>query len=170
MDTGECLGDLVSNGTVFQLDDTDSGYASWGLTRDGRWVFGDVGPATVESDDVVELISGFVGPLLVEGGVGAVSSNSKIAQRTAAGIDAMGRLLLLTIDGAETPPRGMNLTELGAAFAALGATTALNLDGGGSTVAWMDGEYVDRPTCKDRPFPECERTVASAVCVMPASI
>mmetsp|Transcript_28552 Transcript_28552/g.57494 ORF Transcript_28552/g.57494 Transcript_28552/m.57494 type:complete len:176 (-) Transcript_28552:61-588(-) len=165
MSTGACEGDIVSNGTVFQLDE-NSGFASWGLTRDGRWAFGEIGSATVGSDDVVELLSGFVGPLLVENGVGTPSSNSLVAQRTAVGIDASGRLLILTVDGAEFQNRGMNLTELGQTFSELGATTALNLDGGGSTVAWMSGGYLDRPTCRDNVVPECERKVASIVCVM----
>ena len=166
MSTGACEGDLVSNGTIFQLDD-DSGFASWGITADGQWVFGDVTSDVVASSGVVELISGFIGPLLVDGGMGVPSANSKVAQRTAVGIDVAGRLMLLTVDGSETPPRGMNITELGLAFASLGAVAALNLDGGGSTVAWEDGEYVDRPTCNDTPVPECERAVASIVCIMP---
>ena len=165
MDTGACEGNLVSNGTTVQLD--DSGFASWGLTSDGRWVFGSVASSDVVASEIVELISGFVGPLLVANGTGVASTSTLVAQRTAVGIDASGQLMFLTIDGSETPPRGMNITELGLAFAGLGATTALNLDGGGSTTAWMDGEYVDRPTCQDTPVPECERAVASFVCIMP---
>ena len=44
----------------------------------------------------------------------------------------------------------MNVSELAIAFASLGAVEAVNLDGGGSTAAWMAGEgVVDRPTCDD---------------------
>ena len=80
-------------------------------------------------------------------------------------------MLLLIIDGAESRDRGMNITELGDAFVELGAVYALNLDGGGSTTAWMDGEgFIDRPTCTDNILPECVRHVASAVCVMPGLV
>ena len=61
----------------------------------------------------------------------------------------------------------MNISELGDAMVELGVITAINLDGGGSTTAWLDGDYIDRPTCDDHLFPECERTVADIVCVMP---
>lgn len=118
---------------------------------------------------MTELISGFIGPLLVKNGAAIPSGSSLIAQRTAVGVDAAGKLLILTIDGAEDRDRGMNITELGEAFVSLGAVTAINLDGGGSTTAWMDGEYLDRPTCIDNVFPECERKVANIVCVMPGS-
>jgi N-acetylglucosamine-1-phosphodiester alpha-N-acetylglucosaminidase len=172
MSTGACNGNLISNGTVFQTDD-ENAYGSWGLTRDGQWAFGDIGSEIVTNADVVELVSGFVNlstpNLLVVDGIGVPSTHALVAARTAVGVDRAGRLMLLTVDGLEDSStyRGMNLTELGVAFAALGAVTALNLDGGGSTVAWMNGSFVDRPTCEDTVFPECERAVASIVCVMP---
>ena len=60
------------------------------------------------------------------------------------------------------------MSELAIAFASLGAVEAVNLDGGGSTAAWMAGEgVVDRPTCDDNIVHECERAVATVVCVMP---
>lgn len=187
--TGACLGNLISYGTVFQTD--DRGFASWGLTADGRsvgyprnenkrtaakprlmrfldrWAFGQLGSATAAEAPLVEMLSGFIGSLLVDDFVGATSTNALVAQRTAVGIDAAGRLLVLTIDGAESPPRGMNLTELGAAFASLGARVAVNLDGGGSTSLWFNGSLANRPTCDDTPLPTCERAVASVLCVMP---
>ena len=64
----------------------------------------------------------------------------------------------------------MNISELADAFVGLGAVQALNLDGGGSTTAWMNGKgYIDRPTCKDYLIPECERDVADIICVMPGA-
>ena len=60
----------------------------------------------------------------------------------------------------------MNMTELSNAFAYLGVTTALNLDGGGSTTTWMDGKLVDRPTCTDTPFVQCQRKVANILSIM----
>ena len=165
MQTGACEGNIVSNGTVFQLESENQGYASWGMTRDGVHVFGDIGASTVDDADVVELVSGFVSPLLVDSGKPATSSSELVAQRQALGIDSSGGLLILTIDGAEDRNLGMNMTELASAFADLGAQYAVNLDGGGSTATWMDGYYINRPTCLDHLVPECDRAVASIICI-----
>ena len=62
------------------------------------------------------------------------------------------------------------MAELSVAFANLGAVTAINLDGGGSTTTWENGKgtrgFVNHPTCSDNVWPECERRVASVVCIM----
>merc|ERR1711871_1337440 len=100
-------------------------------------------------------ISGFIGPLLVQENKPVPSGSTLVAQRQAVGVNAKGELLFLTVDGSETPPRGMNITELGNAFSALGAVAALNLDGGGSTTTWGSEEgYINRPTCVDTPVPK----------------
>jgi exopolysaccharide biosynthesis protein len=90
-----------------------------------------------------------------------------VAPRTAIGINSAGELLILSVNGIEDNDRGMNLTELSWAFVELGAAQAVNLDGGGSTTAWMDGRIINVPTCSDVPMP-CERAVASIVCVKAA--
>ena len=167
MDNGACEGSIISNGTVFQVDST-SGYSSFGLTADGRYVFGDVSDEEVTANKITELVSGFVGPLLVDHDTpcGAHADGDKVAQRQAIGIDKDGVLLILTVDGTEEPPHSMTIPELCDAFKSLGAVVALNLDGGGSTTTWQDGEFVNRPTCEDHFMPECERSVASTICVM----
>ena len=170
MNDGSCVGDVVSDGHVVMVDD-DNAFASWGLARnnetDGawQWVFGDVCSDTVADAGVQELVSGFIGPLLVSAGQPVLSGSSLVAPRTAVGINAEGQLLLLTVDGVEDRARGMNISELAIAFVELGAVEAVNLDGGGSTVAWMDGDIVDHPTCSDNAT-KCERTVATIICVM----
>jgi exopolysaccharide biosynthesis protein len=170
MKTGHCLGSLIAEGKTWLLDET-SGYSSWGLTADGRWVFGkNVNSSTVEREQVTDLLSGFIGPLLVENGAAISSTSTLIAQRQAVGVLSNGVLVFLTIDGAEDPPRGMNITELGNAMVSLGAIAALNLDGGGSTTTWMNGKLVDRPTCNDTVFPSCMRNVANIVCVAPGAL
>lgn len=166
MDNGACVGNIVSNGTIFQLEEQNEGYASWGMTADGVHVFGDVGQTTVKDADVVELVSGFIAPLLVAEGKPAPSSDTLIAQRQAVGVDTNGALMFLTIDGAEDRDRGMLMSELAQAMADLGARYAVNLDGGGSTATWMEGKgYINRPTCLDSVVPVCDRAVANIVCV-----
>jgi hypothetical protein len=67
--------------------------------------------------------------------------------RTIAGISRSGRLLLVTVDGRQ-PGRsdGATLVEEAALMRALGAVSALNLDGGGSTTMVAGGRLVNRPS------------------------
>ncbi len=58
--------------------------------------------------------------------------------RTAAGIDADGDVLLVTVDGRSETSGGMNLTDLVQMLRGMGAVYAINLDGGGSTTMVVD--------------------------------
>lgn len=100
---------------------------------------------------------------------GAVFSTTR-HPRTAAGISRDGRRLILAIvDGRQKPfSDGMTLRELAALMLSLGAHTALNLDGGGSTtflVADPRGSgtlrVANRPSDK-----EGERPVGDAVALV----
>lgn len=63
--------------------------------------------------------------------------------RTSAGLSQDGRTLYLAVvDGRTTLSVGMTCPELGALMAELGAWTAINLDGGGSTTMWLAGQGV----------------------------
>lgn len=79
--------------------------------------------------------------------------------RTAVGWREDGTLLLVVADGRQAPwSDGMTLPELTWLFQRLGASDALNLDGGGSSAMVIDGEVVNRPS--DR---EGERAVGNAL-------
>jgi len=80
--------------------------------------------------------------------------------RSGVGLTDDGKVLLVTVDGRK--PRhsvGMTLTGFAKLFKSLGATWALNLDGGGSTTMVVRGRVVNRPS--DRR----ERPVGSALLV-----
>nr|MBP9111150.1 phosphodiester glycosidase family protein [Pyrinomonadaceae bacterium] len=55
---------------------------------------------------------------------------------------------------------GLDLYDLAAYFLELGATDAMNLDGGGSTTMFLDGKVVNKPSDK-----EGERKVSDAILV-----
>ncbi len=75
-------------------------------------------------------------PLLVNG-VRSVINNTIAHPRTAVGIDADGRrLLILVVDGRSAVSRGYTMVELADIMVALGAENALNLDGGGSSAMY----------------------------------
>ena len=71
---------------------------------------------------------------LIEDGVVRVVDNTRLAPRTAIGIDReTHQLLVLVADGRRERSRGMTMVELANEMADLGADEALNLDGGGSS-------------------------------------
>jgi exopolysaccharide biosynthesis protein len=69
---------------------------------------------------------------------------------------------LITVDGRQpTLSAGMSLFELRSLAARLGLTEALNLDGGGSTTMWVQGQIVNSPSDVAGP-----RKVSDALLVM----
>lgn len=85
--------------------------------------------------------------------------------RTGVGATADGRLLLVTVDGRRPGHSvGMTLREFAELFVGLGATSAINLDGGGSTTMVVDGTVVNRISDAQ------ERRVPTAVLVMAGPI
>ena len=84
---------------------------------------------------------------LVDEGVPMESDGSELCDarhpRTSAGMSQDGRTLYLAVvDGRTTVSVGMTCPELGTLMAGLGAWSAINLDGGGSTTMWVGGEGV----------------------------
>ncbi|GGU84742.1 hypothetical protein GCM10010211_58420 [Streptomyces albospinus] len=83
--------------------------------------------------------------------------------RTMAGIDARGRLLLVTVDGRQKGgSEGFTLAEGAAFMRSLGAVQALNLDGGGSTAMAVNGRLVNNPSDATG-----ERAVGDTIQVLP---
>jgi hypothetical protein len=125
------------------------------------------------------------GPLLVRDGIsvydrstdpegfsaGAHQFDSDITAerhpRAALGV-AGGRLIAVACDGRSRHDAGLTLEELASVLARLGAATAMNLDGGGSTSLIAGGRLVNRPR---RGFEVPEpggRAVATALLFVPA--
>jgi exopolysaccharide biosynthesis protein len=71
-----------------------------------------------------------------------------------------GKFLMITVDGRSESSGGMSLYELADYILSLGATDAMNLDGGGSTTMFLDGKVVNTPSDK-----EGERKVGDAIVV-----
>lgn len=65
--------------------------------------------------------------------------------RTAVGFNDR-TAFLVTVDGRQASSVGMSLPELAALMQRLGATEALNLDGGGSTALWLRGRIRNSPS------------------------
>ena len=109
----------------------------FGITKDGRAVVGTAPDYSQYAGKLQEAVGGSAVLLrngLVEN-VGYLSdSKSDRHPRTVAGVKADGTLLLIAVDGRQTNlSNGASLSDLAWILLELGATDAVNLDGGGST-------------------------------------
>ncbi|WP_371372213.1 phosphodiester glycosidase family protein [Sporomusa aerivorans] len=68
------------------------------------------------------------------------------APRTAVGLKADGNILAVVVDGRQEHSIGMSLLELALFMQELGATDAMNLDGGGSSEMVIKGKVVNKPS------------------------
>ena len=92
------------------------------------------------------------GPALVEDGKVSVSQNDEVGKamasnpRTAIAITEDNHYLFIVSDGRTDESEGLSLYELATFAASLGAKTVYNLDGGGSSTMYFNGEVVNNPT------------------------
>lgn len=91
------------------------------------------------------------GPGLVVDGEIAVSKNEEVGQamasnpRTAIGILDDLHYVFVVSDGRTDESEGLSLYELAAFMHELGVQVAYNLDGGGSSTMWFNGEIINVP-------------------------
>lgn len=103
-----------------------------------------------EWDNVNHIISG--GPYLVKNSkvfvdtaaqkLGTIGGRNP---RTAVGYTADNHLIIVTVDGREKASVGLTLNELANFMRSIGCYNAMNLDGGGSTVLYVNGHVVNHP-------------------------
>ncbi len=108
---------------------------------------GDRVEITLQTEPFTEPVLQAVGgnPLLVRAGE-IVGADRVRHPRTAAGYNDR-EIILVTVDGRQPGwSVGMTMTELAALMHRLGCTEAVNLDGGGSTTAWVRGRIINRPS------------------------
>ncbi len=165
---------VVENGRVVaNTTDLSSGKQIDGTVLVGRGFGADqlsqlrVGvKATVQwrlAKDPVFAISGE--SMLLRKGAIKVSDDRILHPRTAVGIDRdTGNVLLLAIDGRQRHSRGYTLVELARLLKKLGAETALNLDGGGSTtMAGLNRKKTFKVL--NRPSDGSQRQIADGIAV-----
>lgn len=91
------------------------------------------------------------GPALVQNSKISVDVNEEVGQatysnpRTAIAIIEEGHYLMVVSDGRTDRSDGLTLYQLAGFLQSLGATTAYNLDGGGSSTMWFNGRVVNEP-------------------------
>lgn len=101
-------------------------------------------------DGVKHIISG--GPYLVKNGEVFVDMTAQRLQaiggrnpRSAIGYTKENNFIFVAVDGREGSSIGMTLMELANFMQSIGCVGAINLDGGGSTVMYVNGRVVNKP-------------------------
>ena len=85
-------------------------------------------------------------PPLIINGVPQDPGPSGVNPRTAIGQRADGAVLMLVIDGRQLSSAGATYDDLIEVMLQFGAVNAMNLDGGSSTVMYLNGELVNQPS------------------------
>ena len=145
-------GYVIKNGELFR-DTAVSGQKDLVIYMDGS--FGIISEDEVTADELIA--DGAVntlsfGPALIENGTVTVGENEEVAKamtsnpRTAIGVKADGTYLFVVADGRTDESEGLSLYELAEFMKELGAVTAYNLDGGGSSTMVFNGNVINNPT------------------------
>ncbi|MBD7952221.1 phosphodiester glycosidase family protein [Oerskovia rustica] len=127
------------DGTVEVYDETTT--TAQELVDAGVWNTLSFGPALLDGGEVVDGID----DVEVDTNVGNHSIQGE-QPRTAVGLVDENHLVFVVVDGRSAGySRGVTMIGLAEIMQDLGATTAYNLDGGGSSTMYYDGELVNDP-------------------------
>ena len=147
-------GYVIRNGVVYR--DTvreDSSNGDLAIYKDGSFkiIYEDqISAEQLVNDGVVNLLA--FGPALVENGEIAVNTNTEVGQamasnpRTAIGIIDENHYIIVVSDGRTSESEGLSLYQLAEVMKSYGVKTAYNLDGGGSSTLYFNGQVINKPT------------------------
>ena len=147
-------GYVIRNGVVYR--DTvreDSSNGDLAIYKDGSFkiIYEDeISADQLVKDGVVNLLA--FGPSLVENGEITVDTNSEVGQsmasnpRTAIGIIDENHYIIVVSDGRTSESKGLSLYQLAEVMKSYGVKTAYNLDGGGSSTLYFNGQVINKPT------------------------
>lgn len=162
-------GYVIRNGVVYR--DTvreDSSNGDLAIYKDGSFkiIYEDqVSADQLVKDGVVNLLA--FGPSLVENGEIAVDTNSEVGQsmssnpRTAIGIIDENHYIIIISDGRTSESEGLSLYQMAEVMKSYGVKTAYNLDGGGSSTLYFNGQVINKPTTNGNTI--SERSVSDIV-------
>ena len=147
-------GYVIRNGVVYR--DTvreDSSNGDLAIYKDGSFkiIYEDqISADQLVIDGVVNLLA--FGPALVENGEIAVGTNEEVGQamasnpRTAIGIIDENHYIIVVSDGRTSESKGLSLYQRAEVMKSYGVKTAYNLDGGGSSTLYFNGQVINKPT------------------------
>ena len=155
-------GYVMRNGVVYRDVPADDGEAL-AILEDGSFLI--VNEANTQMNELLEAGAVQVlsfGPALVEDGDIAVTESDEVGRamasnpRTAIGVTSDMTYLFVVSDGRTDESEGLSLSQLASFMQSLGAQTAYNLDGGGSSTMYFNGRVVNQPTTSGRRITERE--------------
>lgn len=145
-------GFVIRNGKIYR-DTAVSGREDLVIYEDGSFEIISESEVTAEqliAKGAVHTLS--FGPALVENGKVSVDSDDEVGRamasnpRTAIGVKSDGTYIFVVSDGRTDESKGLSLMQLAEFMKELGAETAYNLDGGGSSTMVFNGSVVNTPT------------------------
>ena len=160
-------GYVLKNGVLYR-DTAVSGKEDLVIFSDGSFRIITEGETSAQSlleEGAVQILS--FGPALVENGTVSVTKNQEVGKakssnpRTAIGIVGENHYVFVVSDGRTSQSQGLSLYQLAEFMESLGVETAYNLDGGGSSTLWFNGQVVNNPTTNGRQIQE--RSVSDIV-------
>lgn len=147
-------GYVIRNGVVYRdsvREDASNGDLA--IYKDGSFkiIYEDqVSADQLVQDGVVNLLA--FGPSLVENGEISVDTNTEVGQaissnpRTAIGIIDENHYIIIVSDGRTSESKGLSLYQMAEVMKSYGVKTAYNLDGGGSSTLYFNGQVINKPT------------------------
>ena len=164
MSTGQPGGLLVMGGVEWHPVDGDGFFA---ILKDGSAMIGTKADYATYKDQIQEAVGGF-GATLIKNGEIAINKNSNYytsrASRTAVGITAEGKVVMMVLDGRQEPfSAGGSMEEIAQIMLEAGCVEAVNLDGGGSTTYLSKPEGSDKLQLVNRPSDGYARSVATSL-------
>lgn len=142
-DGGTPLGIVISEGKL-KYGSLDAYYDLIGFNKDNVFVIGNMSGQQAMDRGIRDAVS--FGPFLILDGqpLQVSGMGGGLNPRTAIGQRGDGAVLLLTIDGRQTHSLGASMNDLIHVMQDFDAVNAANLDGGGSTVLYYDGEICNK--------------------------
>ena len=147
-------GYVIRNGVVYRdsvREDASNGDLA--IYKDGSFKIiyeNQVSADQLVQDGVVNLLA--FGPSLVENGEISVDTNTEVGQamssnpRTAIGIIDENHYIIIVSDGRTSESKGLSLYQMAEVMKSYGVKTAYNLDGGGSSTLYFNGQVINKPT------------------------
>lgn len=160
-------GYVLRNGTLYR-NEAEEGQEDLVIYQDGSFEIISETDITAEEllDQGAQEILSF-GPALIQDGIISVTEDDEVGKamasnpRTAIGIIDDLHYVFVVSDGRTEESEGLSLLELAEFMDTLDVKTAYNLDGGGSSTMYFNGEVINNPTTNGRSVQE--RSVSDIV-------